>query len=114
MTGPPDLGVNRLRRSWVFYAGAVLAVVSAGLNVWAGLWFCAAVCAVLGMWVAAHPWIRGQWYRIGEDEARFRIVRSLANGPPKIVCPRCGSISYHPDDIEAGYCGACHDWTAPR
>jgi len=26
-------------------------------------------------------------------------------------CPRCGSRSYHPQDIAEGYCGACHDWT---
>jgi len=26
-------------------------------------------------------------------------------------CPRCGRTSYHPVDVEEGYCGACHDWT---
>jgi hypothetical protein len=28
------------------------------------------------------------------------------------VCRRCGSISWHPQDMETGYCGACHDFTA--
>lgn len=31
---------------------------------------------------------------------------------PSIVCPRCGMRSYHPKDIEQGYCGHCHDWTS--
>ena len=22
-------------------------------------------------------------------------------------------MSHHPDDVAAGYCGACHDWTSP-
>jgi hypothetical protein len=30
---------------------------------------------------------------------------------PSFTCPRCHRISYHPDDVAAGYCGACHDWT---
>ncbi len=29
----------------------------------------------------------------------------------RFECPRCGIASAHPQDIEAGYCGACHDWT---
>lgn len=28
-------------------------------------------------------------------------------------CPRCGAVSHHPDDVAQGYCGRCHDWTAP-
>ena len=27
---------------------------------------------------------------------------------PSITCPRCGRTSYHPKDIQTGYCGACH------
>jgi ribosomal protein S27AE len=33
---------------------------------------------------------------------------------PVFVCPRCGAVSAHPDDVREGYCGHCHDWTAPR
>lgn len=31
---------------------------------------------------------------------------------PSITCPACLRISYHPQDIEHGYCGACHAFTA--
>lgn len=30
---------------------------------------------------------------------------------PSITCPRCGRTSFHPKDIEHGYCGGCHDFT---
>lgn len=30
---------------------------------------------------------------------------------PSFTCPRCGAVSYHPKDIEQGYCGRCNDWT---
>lgn len=30
------------------------------------------------------------------------------------VCPVCGAESGHPEDVRHGYCGACHDFTAPR
>lgn len=29
------------------------------------------------------------------------------------TCPRCQMTSHHPKDEEAGYCGNCHDFTAP-
>jgi hypothetical protein len=31
---------------------------------------------------------------------------------PSITCPCCGKTSYHPNDIEQGYCGFCHWWTS--
>ncbi|MCF1592387.1 hypothetical protein [Streptomyces muensis] len=30
---------------------------------------------------------------------------------PSIVCPECGSESWHPKDVEEGYCGRCSWWT---
>lgn len=27
------------------------------------------------------------------------------------TCPDCGAVSYHPSDIEHGYCGRCHAFT---
>lgn len=27
------------------------------------------------------------------------------------ACPRCGAVSYNPNDIKEGYCGRCHWWT---
>jgi hypothetical protein len=32
---------------------------------------------------------------------------------PSFTCPRCLWVSYHPDDLTNGYCGHCHDYTAP-
>ena len=32
---------------------------------------------------------------------------------PVFTCPRCGSVSHHPEDIRHGYCGNCHAFTAP-
>jgi len=29
------------------------------------------------------------------------------------TCPRCGAVSHNPTDQAEGYCGRCHDWTAP-
>lgn len=31
--------------------------------------------------------------------------------PESFTCPRCGAQSYHPVDIQEGYCGRCRDWT---
>lgn len=28
------------------------------------------------------------------------------------TCPACGRTSRNPKDVEEGYCGHCHDWTA--
>lgn len=30
-----------------------------------------------------------------------------------ITCPECGSTSYHPVDVEQGYCARCKSWTQP-
>lgn len=30
---------------------------------------------------------------------------------PHFRCPRCQAVSYHPKDIEYGYCGRCHVFT---
>lgn len=32
---------------------------------------------------------------------------------PSITCPVCGWTSYHPKDIEFGYCGNCNNFTSP-
>lgn len=26
-------------------------------------------------------------------------------------CPKCGAVSYHPEDVRFGYCGRCHEFT---
>lgn len=30
---------------------------------------------------------------------------------PSFRCPVCDAVSYNPNDVAAGYCGRCHDWT---
>lgn len=32
---------------------------------------------------------------------------------PSISCPRCQRTSWHPKDVETGYCGACHLFNPP-
>jgi len=36
----------------------------------------------------------------------------MADRMPHFTCPRCGKVSWHPRDLEEGYCSFCHDWTA--
>jgi len=31
---------------------------------------------------------------------------------PSVTCPRCGLVSYHPEDIRQGYCSVCRWWTS--
>jgi hypothetical protein len=43
---------------------------------------------------------------------RYIYIRTIdSQQGPRITCPRCGRTSYHPTDVEQGYCGHCHDWT---
>ena len=46
--------------------------------------------------------------RIGEVTTREPSIQ------PHITCPLCGKTSYHPRDIEEGYCGLCHWWTGRK
>lgn len=32
----------------------------------------------------------------------------------KITCPECGMTSWHPKDVEEGWCGNCHKRTQPH
>jgi len=38
---------------------------------------------------------------------------SITDPTPSITCPVCGMRSYHPVDVEMGYCGRCHAYTSP-
>jgi hypothetical protein len=33
---------------------------------------------------------------------------------PSITCPACGKTSYHPKDVENGYCVNCHAFTGEQ
>lgn len=48
-----------------------------------------------------------------QEVARDQIgeVTSREESQPSITCPLCAKTSYHPKDIEEGYCGFCHWWT---
>lgn len=41
---------------------------------------------------------------------RLRDFPAVAEGRA-ICCPVCEMTSYHPMDVETGYCGHCHAWT---
>lgn len=49
-------------------------------------------------------------------EAHLQAMRSqaqelrnqLAAWGTSITCPRCGLLSFNPNDVEHKYCGACH------
>jgi hypothetical protein len=41
-----------------------------------------------------------------------RTDRLGSDEPPSFTCPRCGAISWNPNDAREGYCGRCHDWTS--
>lgn len=38
----------------------------------------------------------------------------MAEEQPSITCPVCDMTSYHPMDIEMGWCGNCQDYTTRR
>jgi hypothetical protein len=51
--------------------------------------------------------------RFAAAEATLASHRSPGRRAQGFTCPRCGRTSYNPTDLTEGYCGACHDWTAP-
>ncbi len=46
-----------------------------------------------------------------DDSRSFRPRPSLDPGPAEFECPRCDRVETHPDDVAAGWCAGCHDWT---
>ena len=50
---------------------------------------------------AGHEWA-AQW---------LRDHYGIETTPMSITCPQCMMTSYHPKDIEHGYCGNCHAFT---
>lgn len=54
---------------------------------------------------------------ISKELQRFETeLRHLEQHDPAMraaarTCSRCGRTSYNNNDIQEGYCGACHDWT---
>ena|ERR1700729_2020340 len=56
------------------------------------------------------PWELCPWSEtvcgglLGDQTGRITGVAS----PSKFICPRCGAVSYNPNDIRELYCGRCH------
>lgn len=42
-----------------------------------------------------------------------RSADIFVEGPQRssFTCPKCGMVSHNLFNTDAGYCGACHDWT---
>lgn len=63
-------------------------------------------------------------HMVGHTAAEFlatilRLQRLVAGlgvdasaAAPSVTCPLCRRTSYHPRDVEYGYCGACRDYTS--
>lgn len=39
------------------------------------------------------------------------MTNESTNEPASTTCPACGKTSYHPKDIEYGYCAFCNEFT---
>lgn len=52
---------------------------------------------------------RGMMNATQRWEDRARVAVETADN---FTCPRCGAVSWNPHDLEQGYCGRCHWWTA--
>jgi hypothetical protein len=50
----------------------------------------------------------GGWWHPGSGDSCSKC------GTDRITCPVCHRTSYNRNDVRAGYCGYCHDWTSPR
>jgi hypothetical protein len=43
-----------------------------------------------------------------------RPLTDKASLPPSFTCPKCGAVSYNPNDVRERYCGACHEFFSER
>lgn len=51
---------------------------------------------------------------LGQRAKRYQYLRTLDDDAPRYTCPRCGTTTYHPDNIEQGFCDECQNWTRIR
>jgi hypothetical protein len=57
------------------------------------------------------PWSERLWWTSREpDGGGFGGKKPIRCGSPpsKFRCPRCGAVSYNPNDLRERYCGRCH------
>ena len=65
----------------------------------------------------AKPKPAGRVFRWLCPHCQHELTAGLAEVHTERVCPQCERTSYHPMDVQEGYCGACHEFTrgtAPR
>lgn len=69
--------------------------------------------------------LRSMRFALRRDEEPFVVLDNVAREiadellleqrpftyQPSFVCPQCRARSFHPQDVENGYCGRCHDFT---
>jgi len=48
---------------------------------------------------------------IGPTRAEVEQILERDFGPLPFICPQCSRSSWHPQDKQYGYCGACHAYT---
>lgn len=76
---------------------------------WALAWLDAAYFRAQDKRLLADPDLQESLRQMHAGEVReFRVVRPADS----ITCPVCGMTSYNPHDVEKGWCGNCHAWTA--
>jgi Zn-finger nucleic acid-binding protein len=52
-----------------------------------------------------------RWGVLGAADQMVTALNARYRTGPRFRCPRCGLVSWNPKDVEAGYCGHCHEWT---
>lgn len=52
--------------------------------------------------------MEGNWKAYLEAEKRKKEPSARS-----ITCPQCGRTSWHPKDVEHGWCGNCYAFTTP-
>lgn len=59
--------------------------------------------------IAALGYMRSVWTGPVRDHCQHLIDElKLDFDVKQYTCPRCGSVSSHPDDVINRYCGECH------
>lgn len=73
-------------------------------------------CNKLGDYAVATQGSERAWRRFASIELNhgyrlFDETRKWIMQAPSFTCPICNRTSYHPMDIQEGYCASCHQWT---
>ena len=56
----------------------------------------------------------GVWVECSKQlAAALNACEQRASGRESYACPRCGAVSYNPNDVANKYCGQCHLFENP-